>query len=146
MSQRCKFCFTKSDETVETCPVCRIPHDRIKKDLAKEEKKVWRATRSLNVVGLLICAAGLVGVLGFLPAVAMVGEMFVPMAISVFLVFFGYSLNRYKRWCYYAGIVTFSAAVVASFLYLNPILIIISVMFLYAVVSPTSRKLFHRQL
>jgi hypothetical protein len=150
---KCKFCYSKLNETDAVCGVCKIPVGKNKKELSKEEKKIRYYCHALHVVGFLGALGGAIGVV-----IALLRLLQGPRDLSFLLfallgvvlsgtfLYFGFSIMKYKKWCYAGGIILLSLAILMSFLEFNPFRLLIQILLLSYVAAPTSRKILYREL
>lgn len=145
MSKKCKFCFIKSEDTLEICPACKIAFRKTKNELTEEEKKVWHAARNLRLLGLFVIGGGMLGVLMTVsiesdPIAGVIG-----LTLFTFGIFLGMSLRKYRKWCHMACTVLFAVGVYSATIRLNAFNVIFPILFMYAIAAPTCRKLLLRK-
>lgn len=149
MGQICKNCFSKLTETDSVCSVCKIDHNKGKQNLTKEERKISYWCRSLHVIGFLSIIGGFLGIaIGLFTLFAEKTNILIiiPIIFSGIFLYFGLSLRRFDKWCYAGGIALYSIALVFALLDKNIIRGLIAALFLYYLVSPTSKKILYREL
>jgi hypothetical protein len=141
------------NEADTVCGVCKIDSSKTKKELTKEEKGVWYASINLRVIGFLAILGGALVSVGSLIALIAPPKDGTPilviiftLAISIFFIYFGLSVWKYKQWCYVGGIVLYSISFVLNLLSASIVSAFFALVFLVCIAYPTSRKLFYRQL
>ena len=154
MARKCKYCYTKSIDSDITCKVCKIDLNKDKKDITKEEKKLWYYCRTLNIIGFLAALGGIMGIVGSIAALVGLSRdgkitpiiVIANLILGAAFLIFGISLSRYKQWCYYGGIVLYSLALILGIASFHIIAILFSGLFLYYVASKTSKNILYKQL
>jgi len=154
MARKCKYCYTKANDNDTLCSICKIDINKDKKELTKEEKKLWYCCRTLSLIGFLAALGGLIGVVGAIVAsVGLAGDgknsliiVIINLILGIAFFIFGISLSRYKQWCYYGGIVLYSLSIILCIVSFNIIAALFSGLFLYYVASKTSKNILYRQL
>jgi len=149
MKKKCKYCFTKSGDDLEDCPVCKISFSKTKKELTKEEKAIRGAAINLHTVSFLLILGGVAGIsLSLIMPFFRVEDNLIVMGIFLILSFFalvlGVNIRRYKKWCYLASIIFFSLKIFLDLLSGNLVGFVFSFLFLCMVVPKASRKLLYR--
>ena len=149
MAKRCNFCFTKSADGMEQCPICKISYAKTGKEVTKEEKKVWHAARNLYIVSFLLIIGGAIGICVFSIAVFIPtsqGVTLIPLVLSVSVLTLGISLRKFKSWTYIGGIIYFLIIILLNIIKLNILGILIGGIFLYVLANPTAKKILHREI
>ena len=107
MSNRCKFCFSRTEDTVSSCNICGIETKKSKEELTWRERKVRNACTLIRVVGLfyiifgvILIGVGLSVVFGLRYRQAIPGSLF-----GLFLLGLGFSLREYRYWSYYGAMI-----------------------------------------
>ena len=105
--KRCKFCFSRMEDTATSCAICGIETKKSKEDLTWREKKVRNACTLIRIVGLFyiifgifLFAFGLCKVFGAGYRASIPGSLF-----GLFLLILGFSLREYKPWSYYGAMI-----------------------------------------
>lgn len=149
----CKFCFSKLNEGNTICGFCKIPVDKNKKELTKEEKKICYYCRALHFVGFLSVIGGALGLAIMVFGILAYGATLRTLILFVFgivlsgiLFWFGLSIRKYKRWCYMGGIILYSFMIVASLLEFNLLRLLIQILLLSYIAAPTSKKILYREI
>jgi len=153
MGKKCKYCRSKMNDTATVCGVCKIDSNKTKRDLTKEEKGIWYASINLRVIGALAILGGVLGsIAGLISLVVPAKDGTAPIvvvltiALSSFFAYFGFSVWKYKQWCYVGGIVLYSVSFVLNLLTANIFSAFFAMVFLVCIAYPTSRKFFYKQL
>ena len=147
MPRKCKYCFTKSNDQKEICPVCKIAFNKTKKDLTIDERKIWHAARNLYIVSVFAILGGSIGVpvlIISLLSFPLVGLIVLPFAI--FIITLGISLRKYRKWCYVGGIIFYSIVLLLNLVRINLIGIIFSGIFLYIIANLVSKKILYKEI
>lgn len=141
---KCRFCKMLNIDGQTICSCCRLPLNKTKKELTPPEKRIaryCRAMRSLSYLavfnGVCMCIWGLIEL--FLPQLRM--KSFFALSWGIFNVYYGISLHKYKRWCFYGGIVLYGYGLGMGLVYRHWLAVIVSILFLSYVINPVSRKI-----
>ena len=154
MSKKCKYCYTKNNDESISCSLCKIDLNKGKKELTKEEKKIWYHCRTLNIIAFFAALGGVFGAVGSIAAIAgltkegkgSVMGIVVSLVLAVSFFIFGVSLSRYKKLCYLGGIILYSLAIVLNLYLLNIIPLLFSILFLYYIASKTTKNILYGEL
>jgi len=146
----CKNCFSRLNEADSVCAVCKIECNKDRKTYTKEEKKISYWCRTLHIIGFLSVIGGCFGVVAGLysffaktvsPILAVIDIVF-----AFIFVYFGLSLRKFAKWCYIAGIILYSIAVIFALLEWNILRLLFDILFFYYLASPTTKKILYREL
>jgi hypothetical protein len=136
--------------TDSVCPVCKIDPSKDKKTYTKEEKKIAYWCRTLHVIGFLSIIGGCFGaaaaLFGLLSGRTVLIAAIIDLFFAIIFLYFGLSLRKFAKWCYIAGIVLYSISIIFALLEPNLLRLVIDILFLYYLASPTSRKILYREL
>jgi hypothetical protein len=152
MPRKCKYCYSTLKEQQPICSVCKIDSTKDKSLLTKEEKRINYYCRAIYTIASLTVLGGIVGLIGTLPQFFETPWDFnVPfqlfdLVVDGFLLAYGISLMNYKRFCYIAGIAIYSLSIILNLVSFNIIGLLLSILFLSYIASPTSRKILYREL
>ncbi|MDD5756952.1 MAG: hypothetical protein PHR23_06710 [bacterium] len=152
MSRKCKYCYSALKDGQSVCSVCKIDSTKDKSQLTKEEKKINYYCRALYTIASLTVLGGIVGLIGTVPQFFETPWDFnVPLEvfdiiIDCLILAYGISLMNYKRYCYIAGIIIYGLSIVLSLISINIITLLLGILFLSYVASPTSKKILYREL
>lgn len=154
--QKCKFCFSLSEEGENVCPVCGIEKTKSKEDLTKQEKRKRYFCKAIRVVGFLQMIVGILLIFGgiLLLITSISSQQFIESKIIslIFIIFYGifsfilgFYLTKYKRWIFYAALIFYSIQILLNIIVKNPYRVVITILFLYYIANPTSREIFLRK-
>jgi len=167
VSAKCKYCYSKLAEGSSICSICKIDSVKTAKDLTGEEKKVYYQCRTLYTMGFLAMIGGLFSSVILLFAVVAMGLAVLThqaspskvgnaaffavftvasLGLSVIWFIFGFALRRYRRWCYGAGIAVYLLAFILNVLAKNFLWAFFSLIFIYYIASPLTKKILYREL
>lgn len=158
MKKKCAYCFSRLDAESASCRVCKIDPAKDRRALTPAEKKVAYRCRTLYTLGFLCIVGGFIGLFILLPSIFFylrgqqdknlaTPTIFLPytvagmMLINLSLPFYGWFLRRYKKGCYWGGILIFSANILISIPDFHIGKIIIPLFCLYWIISPPSREI-----
>lgn len=162
---KCKFCFTKLPQGSSKCSICKIDVKKEKTALSPDEKKIAYQCRTLHLIGFLAILGGIIGIAGStisflalrqllasasqkIPAASLTihALLIVNILLVVYWIVFGLALVRLKRWCYVGGIILYSLSIIMNLVSLNLIAILFSILFLYYIAMPLTKKILYREI
>ena len=150
MTKLCRNCFSKLNETDLVCNVCKIERNKEKKSFTKEEKKITYWCRTLHIIGFLSIIGGSLGIaIGLLSLFAKTANtifVIINLLLAGIFLYFGLSLRKFARWCYVGGIILYPISIIFALLDKNILSVIISILFLYYLASPITKKILYREL
>lgn len=167
MAKKCKFCFSVLKPESAACTVCKIAVDKTAKDLSPEEKKIYYQCRTLSIMGFLAMVGGILSSVIFISVIfamimAEISKQTPPMKsgsaafmavftavtliLGVIWVFFGRALRSYKRWCYGAGMALYLISFIINALSKNYLWAFFSLLFLFYIASPLTKKILYREI
>jgi hypothetical protein len=152
MPKRCKYCYSTLIDQQAVCGICKIDSTKVRSQLTKEEKKINYYCRALYTIASLTVLGGIVGLIGTLPQFFETPWDFnVPfqifdLIVDALILGYGIALMNYRRFCYIAGIIIYSVSIFLSLISFNIITLLLGILFLSYVASPTSKKILYREL
>jgi hypothetical protein len=153
--KKCKFCFATDPESESACGICKIDFSKQKQELSPEEKKRAYYCRAMRIVGFLSMIGGIflfIGSLLLLFSPAKQSKVASPiiapltLVLSILYLIFGYSLRRFKKWCFYGSIGIYGSSILMNLLSFNIMAVLINILFLSYIVNSTSKKILYRNL
>ena len=153
MAKRCRYCYSKQKYGEPVCCVCKIDATKDRKALSKSEKLTHYFCRTLHIMAFLAVLGGILGA-GMMLLVLLAPNPRLPVRLAygsinfilaIAFIIFGLALSRYKKWCYVGGIILYSFATAINALSGNLPALLMSLLFLYYIAAPLSRKVLYRQ-
>ena len=65
---------------------------------------------------------------------------------AVVFIYFGLSLRKFAKWCYIFGIILYSLVAIFALLEMNILRVLVDILFLYYLATPTTKKILYREL